>query len=169
MQDIMVLCEEVRGDDLAAFRSEVRSCGLPSGTAVAAVPLEDAVAAPSASGLLAIMDADGGSDGDRGEDCAAHAPQELALDFDHNAMMSALRWATGYSELAVLEGLLTSLPKSILHEQLQLHASRVIVPVKPNSERIVCNPARLACREAVARKFVEFARSRGLALDGKMP
>ena len=158
MQDIMVVCEELRGDDLATFRS----CGQQAGTAVATVPSEAAVAAPSASGLLAIMDV-GDAEGDRAADSLQ--PVAVAPSVDHDHAIRASQWATGYRDLAVLEGILKSLPAAILHEQLGKYGpSPEIVPAKPESEIIICNPTKLSNREAVARKFIEYTRSRGVVI-----
>ena len=164
MQDLLVVCDEIRGDDLAIFRE--RTSQHPSCFTCAELPafiagIQPAVAGPPEPQAEAPVEA-------RLAVAGAHM-KEPESPCDRDMMIKALEWTTGLKELAVLEGLRASLPASVQQEQLDLYNDRQIVPKNTNPDKIVCSPHCLLKMEAVARAFDEHARSCGLDATMRLP
>ena len=152
MQDLMVVCEEIRADDLALFRS----CGLPP-TAVGEIAAIEVKADPEENPA---------EDEKLGEDkhCSGTT---VAVDCDKAT--AALKWATGLSELGVIESLRKALPEAVLTEQICLYDARAIIPKSKPPTKIVCQPANFSSRQKVAQALGDYISSRGLELHDRKP
>ena len=131
MHDLMVMCEELGGDELTLFRSCASSDVHKREPQMDHFP--SAVAEPACE-TLAI----------------ASGP-----------VVDALCWATGIKNNNVLVALAGSLPLSVQEEQLELYKNRSLVPKPVPASKVSCNPTRLAHRRNVCRMLYDRLRSGG--------
>ena len=152
MHDLLVMCDELRGDDVATYRScgnpQVRSCGPPViGNEAKKSHACEALEKVSGQGGTAV---------------------DLVASSDS---LAALRWATGLKCDSVVISLATSLPSSVIQEHVELyHEKREEVVPKPIEPlKIYCNPSLLASRVKVCQMLFEQLRSCGCDPRGRWP
>ena len=109
MQDLMVCCEELHGEELLKHRScGLSSSGLIDLTSDPPVPTHE----PASHSKGAEM----------------AAPQDLQLatrsSSAQDTYAKALQWATGVTDVGILSGMVASLPDGVLQEQVQRFEDR---------------------------------------------
>ena len=115
MQDLLVLCEEIGGDELAEFRKfELEHQFAPEDP-------EAAVAVKSPKAAVAV-ETPTAAVGVEAQKCAVAV--EGAQDEIADELITALQWTTGITEGTVLATLATSLPLVVKHEQMVLYKNR---------------------------------------------
>ena len=143
MHDLLVMCDELKGDDVNRFRSR--------GTLEVRTRRVDSEENSHACALPA----------------KASGPGETA---DWRALtLDALRWATGLKGDSIVVILAQSLPHAVIEEQIQLYENRSLVPKPTEPEKIFCNPNKLTARMKVCRMLYDQLCSRGLDPRGRMP
>ena len=91
-------------------------------------------------------------------------------ELDAECAIKGLQWATGCSEMAVLEKLRRELPIAVLKEQMQLYeASRDTPPPDPEVKKVTCDFRRVQSKDKVSLALHEYCRSCGVDSKGKFP
>jgi hypothetical protein len=106
----MVVCEEIDGAEVHAFRS----CG--SGKTTSA-EVGESVAEPVCP---------------QSSEQNAERAIEVHKSCEADGALEALKWSTGFKDDSVLRGLLVSLPDPIINEQIRLHQDSKAAEAPPN-------------------------------------
>ena len=172
LHQLLVVCAELRVEDLEDFRS--------SGAVSLVIDLElgtekenDIVTTEKSDQASAVADqASAVADAN----LALHVPAKTDSgnedDSAHVAVsaMEALSWSTGVRDSGVLHSLLASLPEWSIKEQILAYRDRDSkVSVDRKDCKIVVEPALWHCRTKVAEAFDDFLRSRGITGSARIP
>ena len=104
MQDLMVCCEELHGEELLKHRScGLSSSGLIDLTSDPPVPTHEPASHSKGAEIVAAQDLQLGTNSSSAEGTYA----------------DALQWATGVKDEGILSGMAAALPDGVLQEQLQ--------------------------------------------------
>ena len=177
MQDLMVACQEISADDVAALRADGLGrpgSGVIEETDAAAV----AVAEDEALAVVAVVAEDEAAAvaEDSAEAMVAGAVVPMAAgavaptaavaeSLRLKRVLAALKWVTRINDASVLQGLASSLPDPVLNEQLRLYDERPAAvattsnPAVAGDTRIVLNPRSLVSRGHVAKAYDDYRRT----------
>jgi hypothetical protein len=144
MHDLMVACQELEANDLVLYRSEKTNIfGVPTAPAPAVAELADKLA----------------------EQTDVVTPDEDTF--------AAMRWASKLDDDANVLGLIRSLPKEIVQEQVRLYEKRAETAVaeaaKEKPKLQLCPNPRYQLRMLVAQRFHLYCQRQGIVADKRMP
>ena len=150
LQDVLVACQELSGEDVALYRSgDTKIVANPALPAVEepAPPTAVAEPAPPTAETLEVVDPD--------EDTFA-----------------AMRWASKLQDDSCVLSLMRSLPKELVNEQIILYrnyreqANNAIVVADTEKKIKICVTPRHLTRMLVAQRFHIYCHKHGIKLDG---
>jgi hypothetical protein len=150
LHDIMVACQELRLDDLNAYRS--------GGGKIHAAPTAPA---PAVADIVALA-----------------AEQEHGLEWKPDEeTFAAMRWVSKLDDDSCVLGLIRSLPKEVLEEQVSLYRRReeketaVAAKAKQLQEQhiLLGSTSGLAVRMRVAQRFSKYCHNSGYAIGERLP
>jgi hypothetical protein len=149
LHDVMVACQELRQEDVYLYRS-----GSPNVLGTPAVPAAPATAVAD----LVIVAATEQKD--------VVTPDAETFD--------AMRWASKLDDDTCVLGLIRSLPKAIVEEQVALYNRRdetavVATAEEPPPKISICQTSRLRHRMMVAQRFHMYCKRNGITVDRRMP
>ncbi len=147
LHDIMVACQELRQEDVSLYRSgDAKILAAP--TAPAPAVAESAVAAVEQKEVV--------------------TPDEETF--------AAMRWASKLDDDSCVLGLIRSLPKEVVEEQLSLYRRRDETAVAVTAQeqdpkpRIHLSPnARYHTRVLVAQRFHSYCQTNGIVVEKRLP
>ena len=147
LHDIMVACQELQQEDVSLYRS--------GGAEIIAAPT---VPAPAVA-----------------ESAIAAVGQKEVVTPDEETF-AAMRWASRLDDDSCVLGLIRSLPKEVVEEQLSLYRRRdeTAVAVRAQEQgpkpRLNVGPgARLQTRMLVAQRFNSYCLAKGIVVEKRMP
>ena len=157
LQDLLVACEELSGEDLLLHRS----CGAVDSVLVH-IP-DEVFENPYGMGAASGMDADD-TEAPEPADAIAQLPADELAE-----LHAAVTWAIGIKDEAVVSGLLQTLPMSVLQEQRALYEKREIATKKPAVAGGVLNPKNYQSKKRFLLALDAYLTQRGLAKEERLP
>ena len=142
LHDIMVACQELRQEDVSLYRS--------GDAKILAAP---AAPAPAVA------------------ECAVATVEQNEVVTPDEETFVAMRWASGLGDDSCVLGLIRSLPKQVVEEQLSLYRQRKDKPKEQGpTPRIKLSPnARYQTRMLVAARFHSYCNAHRIVLAERMP
>ena len=147
IHDVMVACQELREEDVSLYRSGNDKI-LAAPTAPAPAVADPALAAPAVTDVVTPDD----------------------------ETFKAMRWASKLEDDSCVLGLIRTLPKDIVEEQVSLYRRRDETAIAVRAEtqgpkpKICLGPnARLGTRMLVAQRFHIHCRTHGIVTEGRLP
>ena len=155
MQDLMVCCEELHGEELLKHRS----CGLSSSGLIDLTPdppVPTHVPTSPSKGAEIVA--------------AQNLQLEKKSSSAEGTLEEALKWSTGVKDEGILSGMIAALPDGVIQEQLQLFrdSKSQIVPAQKEKPKLTLH-MNLSVGTKAAQEFNQHLQVLGLNADQRLP